>query len=83
MKKEDHEATSGQENIKALTTANAVTEDGTLVKPQEPVDIYATANSKHLGAEGTKHSVHRILAEKLVKKDAATMDAPKVKEGKK
>lgn len=55
------------------------------VLPQEPTDIYATSSKagKHLGAHGTKHTVHAVLAQKLVDKGAATFEptkAPAVKE---
>lgn len=76
---EETEKMSGQEQIKPLTTANSVTSEGILVKPREDTKIYATKGSKHLGDEGTEHIVHRALAEKLVAKGAATLDAPKKK----
>jgi hypothetical protein len=49
------------------------------VLPQEPVDIYATSSKagKHLGAHGTKHTVHAVLAKQLVDKGAATYEATK------
>lgn len=59
---------SGQEQVKTLTTANAVTEAGTLVRPQEPVVIIGTGG-EHLGTD--EHTVHRVLAAKLVAKGAA------------
>lgn len=77
------EPQSGQEQIKPLTTANAVTSDGIKVKPKEPVVIIGVDDKKknpHLGTG--EHTVHRILAEKLVKKGAATYknEADKPKE---
>lgn len=67
-----------QEKIKELTTANTVRAGGK-VRPQEPVKIYA-AKSKagaHLGEPGTEHTVHAVLAHKLVTKGAAVLTPPK------
>lgn len=88
MEEETIDPQSGQEQIQPLTTKNSVVKvtgkngievDGQLVLPKEDTKIYASAKSKHLGAEGTPHTVHRVLADKLVKKGEATLDAPKSK----
>lgn len=71
---ESKEKMSGQEGILPLTTENSVSDAGTLVLPKEDTKIYATADAKHLGEEGTEHTVHRVLAEKLVDKGYATLD---------
>jgi len=64
---------SGQEQIKPLSTANAVSAAGTLIRPQEPVVIIGTGDEKtgghFLGTD--EHTVHRVLAAKLVAKGAA------------
>lgn len=72
-----------QEDKKELSTAKTVRAGGKVL-PQEPVDIYAAASGKaaaHLGAHGTKHTVHAVLADKLIKSGAATLDTP-AKKGK-
>jgi len=74
--KDEELVPAGQEDIKALTTANAVVDGGTLVRPKEDTVIYGTAKS--LLGENVEHTVHRVLAEKLVKKGQATYEAPKV-----
>lgn len=71
---------SGQESIKPLTTKNAVTENGTLVRPKEDTKIYSTGKNKFLGAKGIEHTVHRIQAEKFVSRGHATTEAPEAKE---
>jgi len=68
---------AGQEDVKALTTANSVVDGGTLVRPKEDTLIYGTKDS-FLGF-GVEHTVHRVLAEKLIKKGQATKDKPKDK----
>lgn len=54
-----------QEDIKPLTTENAVTKDGIKVRPREDVKIIGTGQSKFLPV-GSEHTVHRIQADKLV-----------------
>lgn len=75
------ELMSGQEGIKPLSTTAAETPEGTLVRPKEPVDIVGT--EKSLLGNGVKHTVHRMLAEKLVNKGQAEYvndeDKPKKK----
>lgn len=66
---------AGQEDVKTLTTENAVVDGGTLVRPKEDTVIYGTEGS--LLGKGVKHIVHRVLAEKLIKKGQATKDEPK------
>lgn len=66
---------AGQEDIKALTTSNAVVDGGTLVRPKEDTVIYGTDGS--LLGKDIKHVVHRVLAEKLIKKGQATDKKPK------
>lgn len=65
---------AGQEGVKALTTKNAVTDAGTLVRPKEPVVIIGTGKTgtggEFLGKD--EHTVHRAIAAKLVNKGAAT-----------
>lgn len=61
---------AGQEDIKPLTTANSVVDGGTLVRPKEDTVIVGTKGS--LLGDGVEHTVHRVLAEKLVKKGQAT-----------
>ena len=68
--KEEEIIPAGQEDIKALTTENSVVDGGTLVRPKEDTVVYGTKDS--LLGEGAKHIVHRVLAEKLVKKGQAT-----------
>jgi hypothetical protein len=72
-KKEEEIIPAGQEDIKALTTKNAVVDGGTLVRPKEDVIIIATDAAKHLGAPGTEHVVHRVMAEKFVSQGVATL----------
>lgn len=69
-----------QDEKKTLSTAGKVRSSGKVL-PQEPVDIYAgdSKSGKHLGPVGTKHSVHAVLADKLVEKGAATLTEPAVK----
>jgi len=74
-KREDEIVPAGQEDIKALTTANSVVDGGTLVRPKEDTVIYGTKDS--LLGEGVEHTVHRVLAEKLIKKGQATKTEPK------
>lgn len=62
-----------QEGIKALSTDKKNTEEGTLVLPQEPTVIYGAAKAKLL-EPGVKYEVHKIQADKLVKKGEATFD---------
>jgi len=73
--KEEEVIPAGQEEIKALTTENSVVDGGTLVRPKEDTVIYGAKGS--LLGEGVKHTVHRVLAEKLIKKGQATKDKPK------
>lgn len=75
-KKEQVIVPAGQEEVKALTTENSVIEGvGTLVRPKDDVSIYGTKGS--LLGEGVEHKVHRMLAEKLIKKGQATAEKPK------
>lgn len=72
-----------QDEIKELNTNNRKMKDsngveGEKVRPQEPVTVYASRASKHLGKHGTPHSVHRVLADKLVANGEATLKAPAV-----
>lgn len=76
-KKEQVIIPAGQEEIKPLTTENSVVDGGTLVRPKDDVSIYGTKGS--LLGEGVEHKVHKILAEKLIKKGQATSDKPKDK----
>lgn len=73
--KEEEVIPAGQEDVKALTTANAVVDGGTLVRPKEDTVIYGMKGS--LLGEDVKHTVHRILADKLIAKGQATSDEPK------
>lgn len=66
-----------QDEVKALTTENAVVDGGKKVRPREDTTVYASKKSKHLGTEGTPHVVHACLAEKLIAKGEATAEAPK------
>lgn len=66
---------AGQEEKKELTERNRETPEGTLVRPKEDTVIYGTAGS--LLGEGVEHTVHRVLAEKLIKKGQATDKEPK------
>jgi len=66
---ETAEIGSGQEQVKALTTENAVLSIGTLVKAQEPTVIVGLKDS--ILGENAEHTVHRVLAAKLVKKGQA------------
>lgn len=70
--KEEEIIPAGQEEKKELTANNRETEDGTLVRPKEDTIIFGTKDS--LLGEGVKHVVHRVLAEKLIKKGQATSD---------
>ena len=74
-KNEEQIIPAGQEDVKALTTENSVVDGGTLVRPKEDTVIYGTKDS--LLGDGVKHVVHRVLAEKLVKKGQATETKPK------
>lgn len=69
--KEEEIIPAGQEDIKPLTTANSVVDGGTLVRPKEDVVIIGAKDS--LLGEGVEHTVHRVLADKLVKKGQATL----------
>lgn len=69
--KEEEIIPAGQEDIKPLTTANSVVDGGTLVRPKEDVVIIGSKDS--LLGEGVEHTVHRVLADKLVKKGQATL----------
>jgi len=69
--KEEEIVPAGQEDIKPLTTANSVVDGGTLVRPKEDVVIIGTKDS--LLGDGIEHTVHRVLADKLVKKGQATL----------
>lgn len=73
--KEEEVIPAGQEEIKALTTENSVVDGGTLVRPKEDTVIYGDKGS--LLGEGVQHTVHRVLAEKLITKGQATKDKPK------
>lgn len=68
--------------VAPLTTENAVTNDGILVKQQEPVEIIGTGKYEGMSKD-SKHTVHRIHAEKLVGKGLAEYanaeDKPKAK----
>lgn len=69
--KEEEVVPAGQEEVKPLTTKNAVVEGvGTLVRPKEDTVIVGT--KKSLLGDGVEHTVHRVLAEKLIKKGQAT-----------
>jgi len=69
---------AGQEDVKALTTQNSVIDGvGTLVRPKENTVIYGLKGS--LLGEGVEHIVHRVLAEKLIKKGQASKEKPKSK----
>lgn len=57
------------------TTGETV--EGVKVLPREDTAVYATKGSKHLGKHGTKHIVHRVLADKLVDNGEATLEEPK------
>lgn len=69
--KEEEIIPAGQEDIKPLTTANSVVDGGTLVRPKEDVVIIGSKDS--LLGEGVEHTVHRVLADKLVNKGQATL----------
>lgn len=75
--KEEEIVPAGQEDIKALTTENNTVDGGTLVRPKENTVVYGTKGS--LLGEGVKHTVHRVLAEKLIKKGQATDKKPAAK----
>lgn len=47
------------------------------VKPQDPVEIYATDKIKGIYNAGDAFTVHSALAEKLIKSGKATRTAPK------
>jgi archaeosine-15-forming tRNA-guanine transglycosylase len=70
VKKEEEIIPAGQEDVKALTTANSVVDGGTLVRPKEDTVIVGTKDS--LLGDGVEHTVHRVLAEKLIAKGQAT-----------
>lgn len=78
--KQEEIVPAGQEDVKALTTENSVVDGGTLVRPKENVTIWGTKGS-YLG-EGVEHTVHRMLAIKLVKKGQAVNDKPTPKKSK-
>ncbi len=67
-----------QEDIKPLTTENAVVAGGKKVLPKDDVELIATAKTKFYN-EGDKFVAHSALAEKLIAKGVAV----KAKEGKK
>jgi len=69
--KEEEIIPAGQEDIKPLTTQNSVVDGGTLVRPKEDTVIVGTSGS--LLGDGVEHTVHRVLADKLVKKGQATL----------
>lgn len=73
--KEEEIIPAGQEDIKALTTSNSVVDGGVLVRPKEDTVIIGTKDS--LLGDGVEHTVHRVLAEKLVKKGQATLKGGK------
>ena len=68
--KEEEVIPAGQETVMPLTTSNSVVDGGTLVRPKEDTVIYGTKDS--LLGDGVEHIVHRVLAEKLIKKGQAT-----------
>lgn len=77
-KKEEEIIPAGQEDKKELTASNREIEEGVLVRPKEDTVIYGTKGS--LLGDGVKHTVHRVLAEKLIAKKQATDKAPTKKE---
>lgn len=72
-----------QEEKKPLKNAGTLRNEGKVL-PQEPVDIFAlpSKSGAHLGAPGTKHTVHAVLAKKLIDKGAATQDEGAAKKAK-
>jgi len=70
---------AGQEDVQALTTENSVVDGGTLVRPKEDTVIYGTSKGDNPLGDGVEHTVHRVLAEKLISKGFATKDKPKAK----
>lgn len=70
--KEEEVIPAGQEEIKPLNTSNAVVDGGTLVRPKEDVVIIGNGKYDQL-PEDSEHTVHRVLADKLVKKGLATL----------
>lgn len=71
-KQEEEVIPAGQEEVKPLTTSNSVVEGGTLVRPKEDVVIIGTGKYDQM-PEDSEHTVHRVLADKLVKKGLATL----------
>lgn len=63
----------------SLSTSNTVLSGGK-VRPKENTTIYGTEGSKFLKT-GKKYIVHRVQAEKLIAKGAATKTAPEAKKG--
>ncbi len=70
-KREQKIIPAGQEEIQPLTTENSVVDGGTLVRPKEDVVIVGLKNS--LLGEDVEHTVHRVLADKLVSKGQAKL----------
>lgn len=52
---------------------------GGLVKPKDPVTVYATKMAKHFKG-GEKIELHKALAEKLIAKGVVTKTKPSSKE---
>ena len=71
--KEEEIIPAGQEDIKPLTTQNSVVDGGTLVRPKEDTVIVGTDKSNNPLGDGVEHTVHRVLADKLVTKGFATL----------
>lgn len=48
------------------------------VKPKEDTVVYSTGTGKggHLGPAGTKHTVHRVMAEKFIESGIASLEKP-------
>lgn len=66
-----------QENLNTSTTVLS----GGKVRPKENTTIYGAEGSKFL-KPGKKYIVHRVQAEKLIEKGAATKTAPEPKKSK-
>ena len=64
-----------QEGIKPLTTENAVVAGGKKVLPKDDVVIYGIKGS--ILGDGVEHTVHSIMADKLVAKGQATLKKEK------
>ncbi len=72
-----------QEDIKPLTTDNAVVKGGgKKVRPKDDVVLVATGNAKFY-KEGEEFTAHSALVDKLVAKGFATVKGESKKEGKK